>query len=550
MNMVKRKRYSSFYSRIKMYIWLFQFSHRYIMKALLLNPHKQIPISFSITQTASPPLGLAYIAAVLEKRGYDVTVIDCIAEAPSNFFPFTDNPDIAAQGIDFDDLLRTLKGQSFDLIGVTVMFANNWLVNRHLINILKISFPDALVIAGGEQASAAATYSLLDCEGLDMVVIGEGEETISEVAFLLESGISYENASGIAYKKRDVDGTVKVEVTPRRERIVKLDVIPEPAWHLFPLDKYFEHDLSYGVAYGNSLPLFATRGCPYQCTFCSSPLMWGTKYSMRNPVEVVAEIKKLNTLYNVTNIDFYDLTAIIKRQWILDFCDELKKNDLNITWQIPAGTRIEVIDYEVALALSKSGCKNITYAPESGSPRMLKEIKKKVKLDRMLNSIKESNKAGLNIKLNMIMGYPQERFYDILLTYKFLIQASYYGAVDTCPAIFSPYPGSQLFDELEAEGKLTLDDAYFERITFSESFHKFQTYNRHMGKFSLLILLYVSYLCFYISNYIFRPGRLYQLFKNLYLRKYETRGEYMLSTVIKRNKSGLKQKGKTKMVTT
>lgn len=517
------------------------------MKALLLNPHKQMPVSLSITQTASPPLGLAYIAAVLENRGYEVRVIDCIAESPNNFFPFTDNPDIAVQGIDFDQLLQSVENERYDLVGVSVMFANNWLVNRHLINILKARFPDALVIAGGEQVSAAAEYSLLDCEGLDLVVVGEGEETISELAFLTESGISYENASGIAYKKTKADGTVGVEITPRRERIVKLDTIPEPAWHLFPLDKYFEHDLSYGVAYGNSLPLFATRGCPYRCTFCSSPLMWGTRYSMREPKEVVAEIKKLYTLYNVTNIDFYDLTAIVKRQWILDFCDELHANNLKITWQIPAGTRIEVIDYEVALALSKSGCKNITYAPESGSPRMLKEVKKKIKLERMLDSIKESNRAGLNIKLNMIMGYPQERFYDILLTYKFLIQASYYGAVDTCPTIFSPYPGSQLFDELQAEGKLKLDDAYFEQITFSESFHKFQTYNRHMGKPVLLVLLYISYLCFYVSNYFFRPGRLFQLVRNMYQKKYETRGEYMLSTIIKRNKGGLKEKGKKRV---
>lgn len=507
------------------------------MNALLLNPHKLVPVSLSVTQTASPPLGLAYIAAVLEKRGYTVEVIDCIAESPDNFFQFTDNPDVAAQGIDFDELLKSIAHKQYDLIGITVMFTNNWLINRHLINLLKRQYPKALIVAGGEHASAIPEYCLKDCEGLDMIVMGEGEETISEIGFLLSEGIDPSEASGIAYKKGD-----SIEIKERRARIVKLEEIPEPAWHLFPLEKYFTHDLSYGVAYGNSLPIFATRGCPFSCTFCSSPLMWGTKYSMRPAEDVVAEIKKLNELYNVTNIDFYDLTAIIKKQWILDFCRHLKENNLNISWQIPAGTRAEAIDYEVAIALFEAGCKNITYAPESGSVRMLKEIKKKVKLPNMLKSIRESHKAGLNIKLNIIMGYPQERFSDILLTWKFMIQASYYGAVDASPSIFSPYPGSELFNELRGEGKIVLDDEYFENIIFSESFHKFQNHNRALGRLSLVFVMLMGYFVFYTSNYLFRPLRLFKLIRNLYSKNYETRGEYMLSTMIKRSSKAQKEK--------
>lgn len=511
------------------------------MNALLINPHKLVPVSLSVTQTASPPLGLAYIAAVLEKRGFNVQVIDCIAEAPENFFQFTDNPDVAAQGIDFNELLNITGNTHYDLIGVSVMFTNNWLINRHLINILKQQHPQALVIAGGEHVSAIPEYCLNDCEGLDIIAVGEGEETIDELAFLLSEGIAPEEASGIAYKTRN---TGSVEIKPRRARITKLDSIPEPAWHLFPLEKYFAHDLSYGVAYGNSLPIFATRGCPFSCTFCSSPLMWGTKYSMRAPEDVVSEIKKLNTLYGVTNIDFYDLTAIIKKQWILDFCKSLKENELDITWQIPAGTRAEAIDYEVAIALYESGCKNITYAPESGSPKMLKEIKKKVKLPNMLKSIQDSHKAGLNIKLNIIMGYPQERLIDIFLTWKFMLKASYYGAVDASPSIFSPYPGSELFSQLKDEGKIILDDNYFEQIVFSESFHKFQNHNRVLSRLSLVFVMLMGYLIFYTSNYLFRPKRLWQLVRNMYAKKYETRGEYMLSTMIKR--SGIKSRKEKK----
>ena len=514
--------------------WSANFGCKY-MKALLVNPHKLIPVSFSITLKAAPPLGLAYIAGALENQGYNVEVFDCIAEAPDHYFQFMGIEDISAQGIAFDDMFDLLKEDNYDLIGVGTMFSNNWLINKHLINLLKEKYPDALIVAGGEHASAIPEYCLQDCEGLDMVVIGEGEETIAEIAILLKDGLAPSEASGIAYKDRR--NANQIVTQPRRKRIREINAITEPAWHLFPLDKYFSNDISFGVsAYGNSLPIFATRGCPYSCTFCSSPQMWGTKYSMREVSDVITEIKKLNRLYDVTNIDFYDLTAIIKKQWILDFCQALKDNDLKITWQIPAGTRAEAIDYEVAYALNEAGCKNITYAPESGSVKMLKDIKKKVSLPKMLDSISSSHAAGLNVKLNIMLGYPNETFKDALKTAYFLIKASYYGATDASPSMFSPYPGSALFNELSDEKKLTLSDEYFKSIVYSQSLHGFVNYNRNMGKRSMMFLLFICYLAFYSSNYFFRPIRAFRLLVNVITRKYETRGEYMLGEILKRNK--------------
>lgn len=502
------------------------------MKALFVNPHKLIPDSFSLTQRASPPLGLAYIAAAVEQQGYDVQVIDCVAEAPSNYFNFQDLKGVSALGIDFDSFLQLLQ-PDYQLIGLSVMFSNNWLINRHLINLLKQRYPNALIVIGGEHSSAIPEYCLRDCEGLDMVVTGEGEETIADVAARLLQGESYENVEGTVYKKRMANG-MDIITNPRRKRIRAIGDIAQPAWHLFPLEKYFDNEISYGIAYGRSLPIFATRGCPYECTFCSSPQMWGTKYSMRDVEDVIAEVKKLNTLYGVTNIDFYDLTAIINRRWILDFCAALEREGLVITWQIPAGTRSEAIDYEVAAALKKAGCVNITYAPESGSQEMLKSIKKKVTPERMLHSIDQSYKAGLDIKLNIMLGYPDERISDMMRTNWFLIKASFYGATDASPSMFSPYPGSALFKELEERKELTLNDQYFYSIVYSQSLHHFKNYNRHNSRNTMMMMLFVSYLCFYVSNYLFRPVRAFRLVINVATRNYKTRGEYMLGTVINR----------------
>lgn len=505
------------------------------MKALVVNPHKLIPVALSLTLKASPPLGLAYVAAAIEAQGFDVTAYDCIAENPNNYFPFENSTDVSVLGIGFEDMFKQLEPH-YDLIGVTVMFSNNWLVNRHLINLLKEHYPKALIVAGGEHMSSLPEYFLKDCKGLDMVVMGEGEETIAEVATLLRERKPYSNVAGTAYKVRH-EKEDEIVVSQRRTRIREVNDIEPPAWHLFPLDKYFANDISYGITYGNSLPIFATRGCPYECTFCSSPQMWGTKYTMRDVENVIEEVKFLNSTYSVTNFDFYDLTAIVNKRWILDFCAAIKREGLKITWQIPAGTRSEAITYDVAMALKESGCKNITYAPESGSPDMLKAIKKKVVLPRMLNSIDQSHKAGLNVKLNIMMGYPDEKAIDILRTIWFLAKASYYGATDACPSIFNPYPGSALFNELVEKKELTLSDKYFRSIVFSESLHHFNNYNRNNGKAMMLTLLFLSYLVFYTSNYFFRPIRAVRLFVNVSTRNYETRGEYMLGEILKRRKA-------------
>lgn len=498
-------------------------------KVLLVNPHKLIPRSLSVTQRPSPPLGLAYIASVFENSNFEVDVLDCVAEAPDTYTPYKEEHNILTLGIAFEKIAERVKDH-YDVVGLSFMFSNNWLVNRDLADYLRTLFPNAIFIAGGEHVSAIPEYCLNECKALDIVVSGEGEETMEELARYINEGRDFELIDGISLRKKDGE----IVTNQRRKRIRSLDEISEPSWHLFPLDKYFSNNLSYGIAYGNSLPIFSTRGCPYECTFCSSPQMWGKKYSLRNVELVVHEIKKLNQQYNVTNIDFYDLTAIINRKWILDFCNLVIKEGLKITWQIPAGTRAEAIDYEVSRALFLAGCKNITYAPESGSERMLEYVKKRVRLEKMLFSIKESNRAGLNVKLNIIMGYPDEKLTDILWTIWFLIKASYYGANDASPSIFSPYPGSELFDELLRNGELELSDKYFRKIVASESFHDFVNYNRHNSKATMIFMQYLGYLAFYTSNYIFRPGRLFSLIKNLFTGKAETRGEWMIKEMFDR----------------
>lgn len=264
--------------------------------------------------------------------------------------------------------------------------------------------------------------------------------------------------------------------------------------------------------------------------------MWGTRYYMRSPEDMADEIEDLYNNYQIRNFDFYDLTAIIKKDWIILFCQELSRRKLNITWQIPAGTRSEAIDEEVAEWLYKSGCRNITYAPESGSPETLRIIKKKVKLENMLTSIKASHVKGLNIKLNMMIGFPDERHANVWETTWFLVKASWAGAHDALPSIFSPYPGSVLFERLIAEGRLDPSkDDYWRSIIYGDDYTKGIFYANHLSRPMLWMHIIIQLLAFYVSNFLFRPVRAWRTIRNLFTKKYESRAELTLGELIKRN---------------
>ena len=296
--------------------------------------------------------------------------------------------------------------------------------------------------------TAVPGFCLENCNEINYTVFGEGEETITELIDALECGEDIDSIAGVAH--RTSRGIV---VNVKRQRIRDVTSIPKPAWDLTPIDSYLDNGLHYGVGKGRTMPIVATRGCPFQCTFCSSPNMWTTRWSPRDSTDVVDEMQSYMDKYGVENFDFYDLTAIVKKSWIKAFCQELIDRDLNITWQLPAGTRSEAIDNEVADLLARAGHRNIVYAPESGSPRILELIKKRIKVPRMLESMRASVRSGMSVKLNMITGFPDETLFDLWLTLVFLVKCAWIGVDDVTFAVFSPYPGSALFDRLREEGR-------------------------------------------------------------------------------------------------
>ena len=466
----------------------------------------------SYSSPVTLPLGLAYLGSVLEKAGYKIKIIDATGEEKPAKIKRSSNNLFNIQGLTSKEILEKIDPNTF-IFGITLMFSSEWFAHRPLIEEIKKKYPKIIIVAGGEHASAIPEYILKDCPSIDYIIGGEGEFSMLEFSYNMFNGKNVSDIHGIYFINKEN----KFVDNGSSKRIEYIDKLPRPAWHLLKPQNYFTDFFTIGLAKGKlrNMPILATRGCPYQCTFCSSPTMWTTRYIMRDPKEIVDEIEWLIKEYEANDFEFFDLTAIIKKNWILEFCNEIKKRGIdNITWQLPVGTRSEALDEETLRAIYNSGCAYICYAPESGSEKSLNIIKKRVKLDRLIKSIKTAAKIGHTVKINFIIGFPHETLIDCLKSIFFgAYCALRFGVLDVNYAIFSAYPGSELFEKLKKEKKLNVDDNYFKNLSYQDVTQTF-SYCEHVSGKMLAFLRFFGFSLSYITIYISRPIRIYNFFKN------------------------------------
>jgi radical SAM superfamily enzyme YgiQ (UPF0313 family) len=498
-----------------------------VAQITLLRPPLLVP-TWSDSGPLTPPIGPAYLAASLREAGHHVRIVDGLGENASQVTPLFDNK-VMAIGLRSEEIVERIEGTP-DLIGVSCMFSQDWPEVRRLIEMVRRRFPAVPIVAGGEHITATAEFTLRSTPEVDICVIGEGEETIVELADAVQRRTPFDAIAGLVLRAPD-----GVRSTGPRARIRQLDDIPWPAWDLVPLDKYLDNGLGYGVDRGRSMPMLATRGCPYQCTFCSNPEMWTTRWYARDPGLVLDEIATYQERYGATNFDFYDLTAIVKRSWIMEFTQLILDRKMTFTWQLPSGTRSEAIDREVSRRLYISGCRNMSYAPESGSPEVLKRIKKVVKLDRLEESVLGAVREGLNVKLNIIMGFPSESRKELGETLRFLFRMGRAGVHDMSISLFSPYPGSELYHDLRASGRIPeLSDQYFLGLCAYKDFSQSISYTDGLSPRVLNLYRIGGFLIFYGTQYAVRPWRVLRVLGNLMQHRQESRLDKSLQDLVRR----------------
>jgi radical SAM superfamily enzyme YgiQ (UPF0313 family) len=464
------------------------------MKVCLIEPSKFVSLTNFVTTISMPPIGLAYIAASLREAGHEVTVVDGPGSAPRNFFQFKD---VRVRGLTKEDIVKRIPEDS-EVIALGCMFTSNWVYVREIVKDIRAQFPSAKLIMGGEHVTGFPELSLEQAP-LDAVVLGEGEEIVVQLLEHFEKGVPLAEMEGVAF--RSSDGNIQVK--PRYRRIKDIDSISWPAWDLFDIKQYNEVNQPHGASQGHFMPMLATRGCPFQCTFCTSPNE--------------------------------DLTAIVRKDWIVDFCDEVVRRGMKITFQMPSGTRSESIDTEVAQKLKAAGCHEFAFAPESGDPKILKAIKKKVKLPAMYEAARNAMDAGINVGCFFIIGFPEDTYGSVLRTYAAMVKCALKGFTNVNLNAYSPQPNTESFQELQASGVITeLDDDYLMSLfTFQDFGAKKTSYNPKFGDRELSALVIFGQGLFYVFYFLRKPRRIFELMVDLVSNSARNKSNKMAKSALK-----------------
>jgi len=369
------------------------------------------------------PLGIGYLGAVLEKHGCDVNVIDC-----------------QALHLTLKDAENELRKRQPDIVGLT----STTLTYKSALNIIeaaKEALPKCLTVIGGSHATFWDEEALNECPQLDVVVRGEGENTILELVKKVEKGESYRDILGTTCRKGDA-----IVVNPGRAFIEDLDSLPFPAFHLWPI----EHFKKYGKII---FPVMTSRGCTFWCDFCSAVRMFGRKYRMRSPKKVVDELEFLYKKYGEDQYTFYDDAFTVSQARTEEICDEILKRGLKIKWDCE--TRVDMVSKDLLQKMKDAGCIAVWFGVEAGSEQVIEAMGKGISLQQTFNAFKWANDVGLMTVASMILGFPGETRETAMESIKLLekIKSDEIGVY-----IATPYPGTPMYDYVKKMGWIKVTD--------------------------------------------------------------------------------------------
>lgn len=416
------------------------------MKALLLLP--------TVTDRfrANPgrprmnvPLRVGYLAAAARQHGHDVVVLDCLA---AGWRTSQRDGDLTRLGLRDDEIEARIRQIAPDIVGISCMFTGFDGDTRRIAAVAKKALPKVPVVVGGAEASARPA-AFADHPNIDLVVRSEGEQVFVDLlAHLEREGVLPDDLAGTA---------VKGQINPLAELIPDVDTIPFPARDLLPMDVYLE-DQHVVEPYAKRRPvgyICSSRGCPYNCLFCSTRKLW-RKWRPRSPKNIVDEIQVLIDTYHIREINFVDDSFLVDRGRVLDLCNEIKRRNIDISWNVASGITIWRATEEVLHAMVETGYYRAGFPIESGDPAMLKYIRKPIDLDHVGEIIDFCHKLGLWTSGFFIIGFPEQTAESIEKTCLF---AENCGLDMISVYILQPYAGSDVYTIMGELGLLNNPDA-------------------------------------------------------------------------------------------
>lgn len=437
------------------------------------------PFSYKSLDEASskcPSLGVASLAAVLEHHGYSVRILDVFALDLKN-----------------DQIAKHVKESNPKIVGITSVTINYGKA-MEIVNLVKKINPNIVTIYGGPHVTIMPN-SVLKADNVDYVIIKEGEETIIElVNYILYKKGKIEEIKGIGYK----DKRNNIKFTKERDFIKDIDKLPIPAYHLLPMDSYRPYGwLDLGRKFCS---IITSRGCPFQCTYCTSSNIFGHKWRYRSAKKVFEEIKLLYDKFGIRHIYFQDDEFTVDHQRVIDVCNMIIRNRLDLIWECL--TRVSHVNEEILKKMAQAGCKSILYGVECGYQEGINRINKKITLEQAKDAVRLSRKYGVSPKVTFMMGFPWEGKEEIKKTIKF---AKELNADMTFFNVLNPYPGTPLYDDIK---KMHLFEGGYIWDKYSPHGEPPVIKTRHLSAKELAYWNGIAYLSLYLSpKYVFRRLR-------------------------------------------
>lgn len=378
------------------------------MKILLIFPPGEHLVRY-------PPLGLCYIASALEQEKHEVKILDASLEKK-----------------DTQKILEEIYKFNPDVVGINVL-TNLFQYCKEIIEFLKDRFPKIIVIAGGPHVTVLPEQTLQSMM-VDYIVIGEGEATIVELVKSIEENKKPIEVNGIGFVKNG-----RVVITPFREFIENLDDLPFPARHLL---KHHKYNLATVVRQKPYTTILSSRGCPFNCSFCCNAVLWGKRYRIRSPKNVVEEMLAVYHDFGIKEIYFPDDLFTGNRKWVEKVCNEINKTKIDFTWRCLC--RVDTVNDKMLQKMRKSGCHTLEFGVESGDEQILKNINKKIKLNQVIDSFTMAKKIGFDTRAFFMIGNIGETEESIKRS---ISLAKRLNPDYVSFSIATPLPGTQFFQE-------------------------------------------------------------------------------------------------------
>lgn len=368
-----------------------------------------IAAPYPLGEYPSPPLGIAYVAAAFEAAGCEVRVFDYIISCYSK-----------------EKLALQLAHFQPDAVGAGSVTMNFYDAQRILHDVKSIN-PDILTMMGGPHVSFTVEETLRTYPEIDLIFIGEADDTIVEFAPLMKNKNKWRSVQGIAFREAD-----EIVNNGKRDFIVDVDRIPLPARRLLPISRY--------RAFGFPVSMITGRGCPHNCIFCLGRKMVGSKVRRRSPGLVLDEIEKIIGL-GFDRMNIADDLFASDTNRVREICNGIKERKLKFAWS--AFARVDTVNRDMFDAMAAAGCDSISFGVESGCPEMLKRVRKGIQLEQVKNAVRMCKQSGMLAHASFMVGLPGETKDTLKRTDAFARSLDvYYGY-----HYLAPFPGTTLYEK-------------------------------------------------------------------------------------------------------